>query len=281
MGYDSVDGGDGGVSPQERKDAAFAARPNAVQAAGASRRARGPVVERGNDDEGSSFSDDVDERKLRKGSLNAPSSSSTSRRGPRHRPPSQFDPSSAASPPPPPIKPSSSSSSATAAPPASDLDAFRSRPRLGVDEEIERSAATTEEQQQQQLSKGRKEPKHVSPPATRRKIAPQPEQMDSDAPRDAGPREDEQLVGKMGGGAVGIGEEEGDADLRLVSCGNCGRRFAEDRVAKHEKACSSQKARKQYDTKKHRVLGQDHANYALDDKYQKDEVTRNIFMISA
>ena len=62
------------------------------------------------------------------------------------------------------------------------------------------------------------------------------------------------------------------SDVRLVSCGNCGRRFAEDRVEKHEKACAGQKERKKYDTKKHRVQGKDHASYALNAKYQKEEV---------
>jgi len=61
------------------------------------------------------------------------------------------------------------------------------------------------------------------------------------------------------------------ADMRLVECGNCGRRFAEDRVGKHEKVCGSQKARKQYSMKNHRVQGQDHAAYALNEKYQNTE----------
>ena len=89
--------------------------------------------------------------------------------------------------------------------------------------------------------------------------------------------EEELPVGQIRGGkgAVGVEEEEAEevVDVRLVECGNCGRRFAEDRVAKHEKTCTSVKTRKPYDTKKHRVMGADHENYALNPKYQKEEVS--------
>jgi len=68
-----------------------------------------------------------------------------------------------------------------------------------------------------------------------------------------------------------LGEFDETVMKRLVECGNCGRRFAEDRIGKHEAACTSQKVRRQYDTKGHRVMGQDHATYALNDKYQKEE----------
>jgi len=79
---------------------------------------------------------------------------------------------------------------------------------------------------------------------------------------------EEKVEGGGGGGEPG---PEFDPDLRLVECGNCGRRFKEDRLAKHESACTGQKARKKYDTKKHRLQDQDHAAYALNEKYQKEE----------
>ncbi|KAJ8924488.1 hypothetical protein NQ315_007285 [Exocentrus adspersus] len=51
----------------------------------------------------------------------------------------------------------------------------------------------------------------------------------------------------------------------LVECGFCGRRFATDRLQKHEDICSKtgKKKRKQYDATKHRVLGTELENYVL------------------
>jgi len=93
---------------------------------------------------------------------------------------------------------------------------------------------------------------------------------DALAPLPGGADPHENVV-ESGSGFKRWQEEEQKTDLQLVECLNCGRRFAEDRIEKHQKACSSQKARRQYDTRKHRVAGQDHAAYALNDKYQKEE----------
>ena len=41
----------------------------------------------------------------------------------------------------------------------------------------------------------------------------------------------------------------------LVPCANCGRRFAPDRVKKHEAACRGMRQRRTYDAHKHRVEG--------------------------
>merc|ERR1712025_199463 len=49
----------------------------------------------------------------------------------------------------------------------------------------------------------------------------------------------------------------------LISCKNCQRNFAEDRIEKHEEIClkTSQKKRKTFDTTKARVKGTDAASY--------------------
>lgn len=41
----------------------------------------------------------------------------------------------------------------------------------------------------------------------------------------------------------------------MAACGNCGRFFNEDRVAKHETICKKQKKRKVFDATKHRTQG--------------------------
>ena len=161
----------------------------------------------------------------------------------------------------PPSSPPSSSST-------EEVDAFRSRPSVGVEEATEKPISVKTPRQQQKQQQQRRQQQ-------------QPHSQDTFDPtgRDAAIVEDELPVGpiRSGGGAIGEKEEEEEeevvVDLRLVECGNCGRRFAEDRVAKHEKTCSSVKTRKPYDTKKHRVLGADHESYALNPKYQKEEVS--------
>ena len=265
LGDDDVDVVDGAAfHHQTREDAAFAGRTDAIQTTSAARRrARGPLDQRLNSDDGhggftSNDNDDVEEQQLRRRAPTQPARASPMARA-RRQPPSI-----PASPP----LPASSSDAASA---SMELDAFRSRPRVGLDEQ-EESTITQQRQQrtEEQLRQGEGERRDASPPSTRRKIAPRQRQMRDDV------EQEEPVVGrKVAGPAANFDAAETDtaaADIRLVSCGNCGRRFAEERVAKHEKACASQKARKQYDTKKHRVLGQDHATYALDAKYQKEEV---------
>lgn len=250
---DHVDGA--ALSPQTREDAAFAGRQDAVQAPGSSRRrARGPPDQRCDHNSDNGNHDDVEEQRLSSRTPTQLSRSSSMAR----RPP----PSIPASPPLP-------ASSSAAAPADLELDAFHSRPRVGLDENEDsptmRQLQYEDPLPEEPLRKSHDVRRDASPPATRRKIAPRPGQMDGEVA---------EPVGGSNAADTNFGADESDAatsNLRLVSCGNCGRRFAEDRVAKHEKACSSQKARRQYDTKKHRVLGQDHAAYALDAKYQKEE----------
>lgn len=43
----------------------------------------------------------------------------------------------------------------------------------------------------------------------------------------------------------------------MAACGNCGRFFNEERVAKHESICKKQKKRKVFDGRIHRVQGTD------------------------
>uniref|UniRef100_A0A6P7GER9 Zinc finger C2HC domain-containing protein 1C-like n=1 Tax=Diabrotica virgifera virgifera TaxID=50390 RepID=A0A6P7GER9_DIAVI len=54
----------------------------------------------------------------------------------------------------------------------------------------------------------------------------------------------------------------------LTECNYCGRRFAEDRVQKHEEVCSKtgKKKRKAYDATKHRVMGTELESYILPSK---------------
>ncbi|KAJ8963135.1 hypothetical protein NQ318_018600 [Aromia moschata] len=51
----------------------------------------------------------------------------------------------------------------------------------------------------------------------------------------------------------------------LAECGYCGRRFAADRLQKHEDICSKtgKKKRKVYDATKHRVAGTELETYVL------------------
>jgi len=157
----------------------------------------------------------------------------------------------------PPSSPPSSSST-------EEVDAFRSRPRVGVEEATEKPISEKTPRQMQRQQQRRQQPRQQQPQDTA---------VDPTG-REVALVEEELPVGQIRGGkgAVGVEEEaEEVVDVRLVECGNCGRRFAEDRVAKHEKTCSSVKTRKPYDTKKHRVMGADHESYALNPKYQKEE----------
>eukprot|EP00668_Euglena_longa_P012127 GGOE01014554.1.p1 GENE.GGOE01014554.1~~GGOE01014554.1.p1 ORF type:complete len:751 (-),score=111.63 GGOE01014554.1:432-2684(-) len=50
-------------------------------------------------------------------------------------------------------------------------------------------------------------------------------------------------------------EDEEPVHVTLVQCSNCGRRFAEQRLAQHEEVCQRMKKRKPYNMSKHRAEG--------------------------
>eukprot|EP00667_Euglena_gracilis_P003429 EG_transcript_3437 len=56
-------------------------------------------------------------------------------------------------------------------------------------------------------------------------------------------------------GEEGYDEDAEPVHVTLVPCGNCGRRFAEQRLAQHEEVCQRMKKRKPYNMSKHRAEG--------------------------
>lgn len=59
-------------------------------------------------------------------------------------------------------------------------------------------------------------------------------------------------------------------------CSICGRKFASDRLAKHEKVCAKagNSKRKVFDTRKHRSMGTDHEAYVQSGKYMEEPKKR-------
>ena len=98
---------------------------------------------------------------------------------------------------------------------------------------------------------------------------------------DGGETYEDEIRGGGGGGGEGAaaaemasvaGEEV--VNMHLVECGNCGRRFNKERLETHKKVCMNlKKERRAFDMKKYRCAGPDLAPYALDEKYQKDQVS--------
>jgi hypothetical protein len=61
---------------------------------------------------------------------------------------------------------------------------------------------------------------------------------------------------------ISAAEEAPTEDIHLVPCSTCGRKFAEERLAKHSKACvAKKKSRKPLDPSKMRTAGTDMAKY--------------------
>ena len=73
-----------------------------------------------------------------------------------------------------------------------------------------------------------------------------------------------------------------DLCLDLSPCSICGRKFAKERLAKHEKVCeqSSKKKRKQFDMIKQRALGQEHEQYVKDGKYKLEPEKKVSYLYS-
>lgn len=65
-------------------------------------------------------------------------------------------------------------------------------------------------------------------------------------------------------------------DVELSSCTICGRNFATDRLARHEKICNknANSKRKKFDVQKQRVSGMEHAKYVLSGDYKKEPVKK-------
>ncbi|KAK3092885.1 hypothetical protein FSP39_008388 [Pinctada imbricata] len=67
-------------------------------------------------------------------------------------------------------------------------------------------------------------------------------------------------------------EAHASGRTNLVSCSNCGRKFASDRIQKHKAACGNvTKKRKVHDPSKMRVAGTDMENYYSSSKKQKPQ----------
>ncbi|XP_068682543.1 zinc finger C2HC domain-containing protein 1C-like [Montipora foliosa] len=71
-------------------------------------------------------------------------------------------------------------------------------------------------------------------------------------------------------------EGMGEVAVDVSPCSICGRRFALDRLAKHEKVCTkaAHSKRKVYDTRKHRSKGTDHEQYVASGKYLEEPKKR-------
>ena len=72
-------------------------------------------------------------------------------------------------------------------------------------------------------------------------------------------------AGAVGKRSVFNVPEDGGVDDR-VECRYCGRKFASDRIGKHESICGKQKKRPKYNSTKHRVGGTDAAMFARNTK---------------
>ena len=65
-----------------------------------------------------------------------------------------------------------------------------------------------------------------------------------------------------GGGGDGAAYNDGSQPIQLAQCGNCGRKFARDRLARHESACANvSKPRRTFDAAKMRVAGTEAAAF--------------------
>ena len=71
-------------------------------------------------------------------------------------------------------------------------------------------------------------------------------------------------------------EGMGEVAVDVTPCSICGRKFASDRLVKHEKVCAkaSTSKRKVYDTRKHRSMGTDHEQYVASGKYLEEPKKR-------
>ena len=71
-------------------------------------------------------------------------------------------------------------------------------------------------------------------------------------------------------------EGMGEVAVDVTPCSICGRKFATDRLVKHEKVCAkaSTSKRKIYDTRKHRSMGTDHEQYVASGKYLEEPKKR-------
>lgn len=71
-------------------------------------------------------------------------------------------------------------------------------------------------------------------------------------------------------------EGMGEVAVDVTPCSICGRKFASDRLVKHEKVCAkaSTSKRKVYDTRKHRSMGTDHEQYVANGKYLEEPKKR-------
>ena len=67
-------------------------------------------------------------------------------------------------------------------------------------------------------------------------------------------------------------EDMGEVVVDVSPCSICGRKFAPDRLAKHEKVCAktANSKRKVFDTSKHRSLGTDYEKYVLSGKHLEE-----------
>lgn len=67
------------------------------------------------------------------------------------------------------------------------------------------------------------------------------------------------------------GDDEKGTKIRLVPCKLCGRKFADDRIQKHQDACkNAQKKRKVFDPSKMRTEGTEMAKYVSKGTHKKD-----------
>jgi hypothetical protein len=171
---------------------------------------------------------------------------------------------------------------ATAAPPKPrppahddlDLDAnpFQSRPKVGL-EEGEKPPAQKRQQPDIEADSPPPAPKRQQPPARQARAAPPPPAHESDSPpppkrqqpkrapdseseNDSEPPSREEEDEEDG--------DDGDDGLNLVPCKFCGRKFAQDRISKHQQICAKAKKsrRKTFDAKKHRLNGTEAAAFA-------------------
>lgn len=71
----------------------------------------------------------------------------------------------------------------------------------------------------------------------------------------------------------------GEVSVDVAPCSVCGRNFAPDRLAKHEKVCAknSKSKRKVFDTRKHRAVGTELENYVESGKYHEEPKKRVSF----
>lgn len=140
----------------------------------------------------------------------------------------------------------------------------RQEPRKVANRRDEPDVPMSNQRQTQQPARGRPAPQETRSNGRSTQKQPPPEEYHEPEPD---PYDIPIAVAKKSAAAAAPPAFASNANMDLVECGICGRRFASDRIEKHEGACQkSNKQRKVFDSTKNRVEGTEAEKFVLKKK---------------